>query len=117
MKRQRNIGYHRTENFTEASSAATTPAPSKNDEQDEENNDEPIDVTAAKQAEKERLTEKIRKDYQRRKASIYAFFESEPAIEYMKNDIKPEYLVFTCRQCAIKIRQGVQTGDKGSTGQ
>ncbi|KAJ3964479.1 hypothetical protein EV361DRAFT_761420, partial [Lentinula raphanica] len=46
---------------------------------------------------------------------VYAFFHEEPEIEFAKND-KPGYLMYRCIQCGEKIRQGVQTGDQGSTG-
>ncbi|KAJ3751749.1 hypothetical protein EV360DRAFT_56386, partial [Lentinula raphanica] len=49
-------------------------------------------------------------------ASVYAFFSAEPVIEFEKDDVTPEYLVFTCSHCAVKVKQGLQTGDKGSTG-
>ncbi|KAJ3966678.1 hypothetical protein EV361DRAFT_551238 [Lentinula raphanica] len=56
------------------------------------------------------------KDVARRKSSIYAFFNAEPEIEFKKDGISPDYLVFRCSQCATKVKQGINTSDKGSTG-
>ncbi|KAJ3832396.1 hypothetical protein F5878DRAFT_499593, partial [Lentinula raphanica] len=47
---------------------------------------------------------------------VYAFFEAEPEIEFENNGVTPKYLIYTCSLCAIKIKQGCKTADKGSTG-
>ncbi|KAJ3969897.1 hypothetical protein EV361DRAFT_803017, partial [Lentinula raphanica] len=46
---------------------------------------------------------------------VYAFFHAEPDIDFGKSNT-PEYLVYRCTQCGEKIRQGLKTGDRGSTG-
>ncbi|KAJ3963860.1 hypothetical protein EV361DRAFT_982847, partial [Lentinula raphanica] len=46
---------------------------------------------------------------------VYAFFHTKPDIEFAK-DNSAEYLVYRCTKCAEKIRQGMRTGDRGSTG-
>ncbi|KAJ3966202.1 hypothetical protein EV361DRAFT_777876, partial [Lentinula raphanica] len=46
---------------------------------------------------------------------VYAFFDAEPQIEYGKSDT-PDYLVYRCTKCGEKLRQGLKTGDRGSTG-
>ncbi|KAJ3831283.1 hypothetical protein EV361DRAFT_810309 [Lentinula raphanica] len=52
----------------------------------------------------------------RRKSTVYAFFNAEPELEFGKDGITVDYLVFTCSQCRTKIKQGWKTLDKGSTG-
>ncbi|KAJ3766522.1 hypothetical protein FB446DRAFT_708560 [Lentinula raphanica] len=96
----------------------TLPDNSSNEDGDGsgDSDDEPEDITAKKQAPKDGAVKKILKDFKRRKASVYAFFFEEPVIEFEKDDVMPEYLVLTCSHCAIKVKQGLQTGDKGSTG-
>ncbi|KAJ3967392.1 hypothetical protein EV361DRAFT_807366, partial [Lentinula raphanica] len=47
---------------------------------------------------------------------IYAFFHAEPGMEFSKSNDKPDYLVYQCTNCGEKIRQGMKTGDWGSTG-
>ncbi|KAJ3767727.1 hypothetical protein FB446DRAFT_618392, partial [Lentinula raphanica] len=47
---------------------------------------------------------------------IYAFYSAEPEIEFKKDGVTPDYFVFTCGLCAFKVKQGIQTGDKESTG-
>ncbi|KAJ3965122.1 hypothetical protein EV361DRAFT_763883, partial [Lentinula raphanica] len=49
-------------------------------------------------------------------SSVYAFFDAEPEIEFENDEVSPEYLVFRCSHCGTKIRQGINTSDKGSTG-
>ncbi|KAJ3965088.1 hypothetical protein EV361DRAFT_767112, partial [Lentinula raphanica] len=49
-------------------------------------------------------------------SSVYAFFNAEPEVEFARDEVTPEYLVFTCSHCATKIKQGLKTSDKGSTG-
>ncbi|KAJ3753997.1 hypothetical protein EV360DRAFT_28664, partial [Lentinula raphanica] len=52
----------------------------------------------------------------RRKSSVYAFFNPEPEIDFKKDGTTPDYLVFSCSHCRTKVRQGLNTSDKGSTG-
>ncbi|KAJ3765349.1 hypothetical protein FB446DRAFT_625756, partial [Lentinula raphanica] len=52
----------------------------------------------------------------RQKSSVYAFFNAEPEIEFDKDEVTPEYLVFRCTHCRTKIRQGINMSNKGSTG-
>ncbi|KAJ3770659.1 hypothetical protein FB446DRAFT_621962, partial [Lentinula raphanica] len=52
----------------------------------------------------------------KRKSPIYAFFHAEPGMEFSKSNNKPDYLVYQCTNCGEKIRQGMKTGDRGSTG-
>ncbi|KAJ3737932.1 hypothetical protein EV360DRAFT_598, partial [Lentinula raphanica] len=47
---------------------------------------------------------------------VYVFFDAEPEIEFENDEVSPEYLVFRCSHCGTKIRQGINTSDKGSTG-
>ncbi|KAJ3819508.1 hypothetical protein EV361DRAFT_767377, partial [Lentinula raphanica] len=47
---------------------------------------------------------------------VYAFFNADPEIDFKKDGVTPEYLVFSCSHCGTKIRQGCQSADKGSTG-
>ncbi|KAJ3751669.1 hypothetical protein EV360DRAFT_56543, partial [Lentinula raphanica] len=47
---------------------------------------------------------------------VYTFFDAEPEIEFENDEVSPEYLVFRCSHCGTKIRQGIKTSDKGSTG-
>lgn len=51
----------------------------------------------------------------KRKASIYAFFDAAPTIEWTKDGKRGEYLLYQCTQCGTKIRQGLLTSDKSST--
>ncbi|KAJ3752532.1 hypothetical protein EV360DRAFT_5707, partial [Lentinula raphanica] len=46
---------------------------------------------------------------------VYAFFHAKPEIEFDKSN-EPDYLVFRCTKCGEKMRQGLKTGDRGSTG-
>ncbi|KAJ3753776.1 hypothetical protein EV360DRAFT_27774, partial [Lentinula raphanica] len=48
------------------------------------------------------------------KSAVYAFFHAEPEIEFAK-DNTAEYLVYRCTNCSEKLRQGLKTGDRGST--
>ncbi|KAJ3833147.1 hypothetical protein F5878DRAFT_521779, partial [Lentinula raphanica] len=47
---------------------------------------------------------------------VYAFFDTEPELQFGKDGTTVDYLVFTCTQCRTKIKQGRHTSDKGSTG-
>ncbi|KAJ3969827.1 hypothetical protein EV361DRAFT_1034799 [Lentinula raphanica] len=73
-----------------------------------------VDVTEQAKAAKEAAEKRIRKDLAKRKSPVYAFFDAEPQIDY-DNTIEPKYLVYRCTKCGEKIRQGLQTGDRGST--
>ncbi|KAJ3764885.1 hypothetical protein FB446DRAFT_795604 [Lentinula raphanica] len=64
---------------------------------------------------KEAAINRIKKDLMKRKSPVYAFFNAEPEIQFGEND-EPKYLVYSCSHCGEKIRQGLQTGDRGSTG-
>ncbi|KAJ3752531.1 hypothetical protein EV360DRAFT_9410, partial [Lentinula raphanica] len=48
-------------------------------------------------------------------STVYAFFHAKPEIEFDKSN-EPDYLVFHCTKCGEKMRQGLKTGDRGSTG-
>ncbi|KAJ3758902.1 hypothetical protein EV360DRAFT_29620, partial [Lentinula raphanica] len=47
-------------------------------------------------------------------STVYSFFHAEPEVEFGKKNTA-DYLVFCCTQCGEKIRQGINTGDRGST--
>ncbi|KAJ3963276.1 hypothetical protein EV361DRAFT_875011, partial [Lentinula raphanica] len=80
-------------------------SPASNGESDRE----VVDVTEQAKAAKEAAEAQIRKDLIKCKSPVYAFFDAEPQIEYGKSDT-PDYL------CSEKLRQGLKTGDRGSTG-
>ncbi|KAJ3764777.1 hypothetical protein FB446DRAFT_615116, partial [Lentinula raphanica] len=48
-------------------------------------------------------------------STVYAFYHAEPEIEFDKSE-SPVYLVYRCTKCGEKLRQGLKTGDRGSTG-
>ncbi|KAJ3816882.1 hypothetical protein F5880DRAFT_1512252, partial [Lentinula raphanica] len=80
-----------------------------------ESDGEVVDVTEQAKAAKEAAEAQIKKDLTKRKLPVYAFFDAEPQIEYGKSDT-PDYLVYRCTKCGEKLRQGLKTGDRGSTG-
>jgi hypothetical protein len=52
----------------------------------------------------------------KQKAAVYAFFKGDPKIEIGSNEM-PAYLVYSCANCGQKVKQGLKTQDKGSTGE
>ncbi|KAJ3816387.1 hypothetical protein F5880DRAFT_1494337 [Lentinula raphanica] len=55
------------------------------------------------------------KELAKRKSTVYAFFDAQPEIQFAR-DHSAEYLLYRCSKCSETIRQGLKTGDRGSTG-
>ncbi|KAJ3764926.1 hypothetical protein FB446DRAFT_795566 [Lentinula raphanica] len=51
----------------------------------------------------------------KRKSTVYTFFEAQPEIQFAR-DHSAEYPLYRCSKCSETIRQGLKTGDRGSTG-
>ncbi|KAJ3831541.1 hypothetical protein F5878DRAFT_549418 [Lentinula raphanica] len=49
------------------------------------------------------------------KSTVYTFFEAQPEIQFARDHLA-EYLLYRCSKCSETIRQGLKTGDQGSTG-
>ncbi|KAJ3963357.1 hypothetical protein EV361DRAFT_874944 [Lentinula raphanica] len=82
-----------------------------NDDGDDSENEEIVDSTEEVKAAKEAIKIQLAK----RKSVVYAFFHANPEIEFGK-DNQADYVVYQCINCAEKVRQGMKTGDRGSTG-
>ncbi|KAJ3749746.1 hypothetical protein EV360DRAFT_89704 [Lentinula raphanica] len=75
--------------------------------------DDIVDATEDVNAAKETMKAQITKELAKRKSVVYAFFRAIPEIG---KDNTAEYLIYQCTNCGDKIRQGLKTGDRGSTG-
>ncbi|KAJ3836237.1 hypothetical protein EV361DRAFT_804856 [Lentinula raphanica] len=132
-KRARKATSRDTDDDNEnATPTVATPSGAESEKSDRED-EEIIDATEQVKADREAAIQKISKNRQalriqnyspeaiqlgkevaKRKSTVYSFFHAEPEVEFGKKNTA-DYLVFCCTQCGEKIRQGINTGDRGST--
>ncbi|KAJ3766645.1 hypothetical protein FB446DRAFT_708461 [Lentinula raphanica] len=74
---------------------------------EDESSSGPEDVTETKEQMRKKAKERIKQTLAKQKLTVYAFFDAEPGIEFKKDGVSPDYLIFRCSHCATKIRQGV----------